>query len=421
MDKDRVTAPFASLINLFVAHVLGRPVQTAPDPDSGVILQLAGQQGIWFMIRTELERRQLLPPGQPDQVRYLAGLAGQLRRRHALNRVYDALEARQITYCVLKGDSVSHLYRCPSLRISGDTDLYVPKADFAAALAVLQELDCQVVHPGSHSHHVLADQEQFGRIEVHSRFYDPYLTRLWQIEDELPREAIRRVPDSEGRLIPTLGVTDTVLFLALHWIKHFINGGCGIRALMDLFLHIRRHRGAIDWERFDRIIRQLGFRRLFGHMTGLAICWLRFDPSELPAADYDAAVVGRLLADIERGGLFGRNEPGRHLLGRQYKKQLRQARETGIRAVLRRSAAEPLGKLAGMLFLSRCALAKKYPVLLNRPYLYPLAFGHRLLHLLLQLVRGQRRITQYLFQEKDPVYAVAWQERLALARRLDLL
>ena len=78
---------------------------------------------------------------------------------------------------------------------------------------------------------------------------------------EYVRESFQTIEFQDGK-ITTLGPTDQLIFLTLHMIKHFISGGLSIRMMLDIELHFKVNKCAIDQTRYWNIMKRLKYTKL---------------------------------------------------------------------------------------------------------------------------------------------------------------
>lgn len=74
-----------------------------------------------------------------------------------------------------------------------------------------------------------------------------------------------------------------------------------------------------------------------------------------------------------------------------------------------------------MILPNKDNLAVKFPYLKTRPFLYPIAVFHRFIMVTKKIVSGERRITQYILQDKDPVLSKTYNRRIKLIKELEMI
>ncbi len=83
----------------------------------------------------------------------------------------------------------------------------------------------------------------------------------------------RLIEDSKVKNCYYMNKEDFWIYLLVHHAKHYYEGGCGIRPVLDLYLYEQKYGDSIDWESVNHVLR--GFRLLdFSQdMRGLAKAW----------------------------------------------------------------------------------------------------------------------------------------------------
>ena len=117
----------------------------------------------------------------------------------------------------------------------------------------------------------------------------------------------------QGEEIYTLGANETFLYLLCHSLKHFLHGGCGIRAVCDLLLFAEKHEKELDKLYLRRCCEKLSALEFLTALFEIGEKYLGFEKTESlallrvhPAPDETA-----LLEDILAGGVHGAAEKNR--------------------------------------------------------------------------------------------------------------
>ena len=114
---------------------------------------------------------------------------------------------------VMKGPSVAKFYPKPSLRESGDLDLYIRKEEFEKAVTILGEASFTLPDGSLHYNWKGVD------IDLHRHYFDLHVS-----EDKLPK-----VPSPYA----------TLVLLSSHILKHCMGPGIGLRQLCDMAVAYR--------------------------------------------------------------------------------------------------------------------------------------------------------------------------------------
>ncbi len=155
------------------------------------------------------------------------------QQRYELQRITAAMEAARILFVPLKGVVMRERYPADWMRTSADIDLLVRKEDYDAAMQVLAA-SLGYREEGSDSHHTVFHTVTGVSVELHFTLIEDYrypqavtvLNDIWQYVSQVP-----------GRQYQA-ALSDAMFYYyhVAHMTKHFENGGCGVRSLIDLWL-----------------------------------------------------------------------------------------------------------------------------------------------------------------------------------------
>ena len=424
MGEDNLKKDFLEMISLFSSGTTGQPLELETSVNLEEVGRFASEQGVWPIVfsvvhkayqRRDKGKLKIAQATYDDMLkRFFVESAHQIQRQNGLNELYEAFEKQQIGYCILKGESLSHVYHQPSLRISSDTDIYIRKKDQKTVIDILKRLDYQILPLQPNCHHWIAEHPVAGSVEIHVRLYNEFVEEVWFNNKALLQENYRNVKTSEGRWIPTLGMTDQLIFITLHFIKHSIGHGIGIRQLMDILLYMKHYKEVIDWERYDLLLDDLNYKKFVHQLIGIGIVYFGIKADDLPPCNYDVKIMNHIVWDMQRGGIFGKQEQGRAAIFTYYTKaRLKRFSERQRATYMRRFRLSQLR----LLIPARVHLENKFPYVTAHPYLYPIALLHRIMQLLARIGNGEKRVTQYVLQEKDPFF----DKRMELINELEMI
>jgi hypothetical protein len=277
LDWDRLLQTAPTSIRPYLAHCLGRRLPEA----------------VPSRVREALERARR------------ANAARHLLRQRELGRVLGALAAADVPVVVLKGMALAHTaYPDPSTRAMLDIDLLVPEDRWQAARGALIGVGLRVparwaVRPVSGPNARPEQARPFERpgtgvlVELHTVLEsgEPPFTfpteRAWERGTEATLGGLRaRVLHPEDALV------HVVLHLSsAHRFQH------GLRALLDVHLHLERHAATWDWPQLIETCRA-------GGAAGWMSLTLRLArdlfASPVPDGALDALPAPRALEELER-------------------------------------------------------------------------------------------------------------------------
>lgn len=142
-------------------------------------------------------------------------------------------------------------------------------------------------------------------------------------DDKFVMEPFERVIIADGEYT-TLGATDQLLFLTLHMIKHFIEGGLSIRMMLDVALHYTKRRDDIDIDRYWSALHELHYADMLNTVLWILIEYGGFEVCLFPGIGVkDHEQISLLINDLVTGGYMGAKERAeRYESGMEYNRQL---------------------------------------------------------------------------------------------------
>ena len=179
-----------------------------------------------------------------------------------LQAVLKEAKKRGITLISFKGCVLSDLYPQFTMRLTSDSDLYVPEEQREEAVKLL--LDCGYTQYEEKSKDMVpVFHKNRHVIELHYCLWEDYTGEKMKVLEQCkltdPSSFVELKPC--GVDVVTLGFTEHLIFQMFHVIKHFIVESVGYRYLMDITLYVNHYIKEIDWKRFWNSMEQLGYDR----------------------------------------------------------------------------------------------------------------------------------------------------------------
>lgn len=246
---------------------------------------------------------ELLPPGmRPPRLIYLKWFgqvqyikASSCRMREALADLNRNFEQLGVAPVLMKGLGIACWYPDPSLRMTGDIDLYIPER-YNEAVDYVKSRGFPVTYMPNHDKFIYKDiwVEMHHRL-VHFPLADGRKIDFTSVSDGSARYC---VPDADTN----------ALLLLTHAAKHLIGPGVGIRHLCDWAVFLRHNHWKVDFRKLWKELECLGLERFAIEFTALAHDCLKV---ECPAVMHwgeasDKRLKERLLDDMLERGDCGR-------------------------------------------------------------------------------------------------------------------
>lgn len=286
------------LLTKLLAHKLdgqGVPVPFE-QPDINTVnnlLRLAKKHDVMALIGTELLASDFIPD-DPLRTKVQDTLCETVcyyeKMNYEFHWVCDLLEEAKIPFIPLKGAVLRQYYPEPWLRTSGDIDILIQDEFLDTAVSLLLQKGCTfdrekrfhdipLITPGG----ILL--ELHFNIRENISAMDQVLDMVWRYSEPIP-----------GKQYAYRQSNTFLLFhLLAHMAYHLLNGGCGIRSIVDIWL--LQNKVEYDSLLLQELCTKAGIYRFYENVCYLTVVW--FEEKQHTA-------TSRLLEKlIISGGSFG--------------------------------------------------------------------------------------------------------------------
>lgn len=352
-----------NLIALLKGHFSGRKEEIGElDKESiSLLFSVAKKHDILGIVASELIEKEYINKNDYGFDAFSKAIFIDYARYERLNfdkeDVYKILSNNKIFFIPLKGVVLRNYYPVKELRTSADIDLLVKKKDIKKATKALKDAGYTV---GSLAEHDVLIKSPSGiGIELHYRLLER------DVKTEKMLSDVFETSKKDGYML-TLTDKDFLLFYMAHTVKHFLEGGCGVRSVLDAYVIATKMN--IFFEDYKDVLENANLYKFTKAFYRLVNVW--FDGEE-----YDSDT--KVLEDfIINGGVYGNTEQ-RVKIGNANS-------GSGLKYFLSR-VFMPLERLKG---------TNSYPILNKAPYLYPFCLVHRWFKILFG--KGKRRAKKEL-------------------------
>lgn len=266
----------------------------------------------------------------------------------ALGKLFSAFEENGIAYLPVKGCILKELYPDPAMRTMGDADVLIHMEQYDQISSIVEHLGYCL---DGEADHAIPWKRKELCLELHRSLIPSYQTTEYAYFKDVWQRA---VPSGSHRY--DLSCEDSYIFLFLHYVKHYRDGGIGLRQLTDLWIW-QMLRPQTDMELVRRDLEKLNLLQFFDYTQQMLRVWF-----------YDEEPNDRVLFMTEY--IFSSGSWGT-------------AENSAISHALRMSVEEGSGRKArakmrlNALFPSAKVMAKRYPVLNKSPWLLPVIWPYR--------------------------------------------
>lgn len=184
------------------------------------------------------------------------------RLKYALEEICLAFDAAKIPHIPLKGSVIRPYYPQESMRSSCDIDVLIHEEDLEGAISALEEKGYRC--GDRHYHDVSLYSPNQVHLELHFNILenndslDLVLKDAWQYTEleQGSRYAFRK--------------EFFVFHMYAHMAYHFLAGGCGLRALLDIW--VMEHKMGLSYTCAEELLKKAGIYQFAAEMDRLVEC-----------------------------------------------------------------------------------------------------------------------------------------------------
>lgn len=183
--------------------------------------------------------------------------------------IESMLTENRIRSMLLKGPIIRRLYPRPDMRSMADVDILVDAANLEKIKEIMRDNGYSLFSEGDH--HDIYVKKPFMTVEFHRYLIGEKLDeRLYEYYKD-PWELA--CVSQESEYLFGLSIEDYYIFLLAHGAKHFKNGGCGIRTLIDLRVYLNYYNDSLDWDYIYDELEKCGLLKFSEVLRKLTEIW----------------------------------------------------------------------------------------------------------------------------------------------------
>lgn len=209
---------------------------------------------------------------------------------HDLELMSNALEKSQIKFIPLKGSVIRKYYKEPWLRTSCDIDILIADSDVEKAKKVLVD-ELNYTCASEWNYEVSFDTPAKTHIELHhilndeNKSIDKVLSTVWERSAPIPNSSFHYEMSDEMYYF----------YHIAHMAKHFVNGGCGIRPFIDIW--VLNHNCVFNKKKRYKLLDDAGLLQFAKVAEELSEVWINNKPH--------SSLTEQLEQFILSGGTYG--------------------------------------------------------------------------------------------------------------------
>lgn len=153
------------------------------------------------------------------------------------------------------------------MRLMSDVDILFKDEQSKRIKELMLKLGFNIYHLGGN--HDVYTKEPYISIEMHRRLvdksssYSEYLGNTWD----------RAQPKKGSIFIRMLSHEDLFIYMLIHIAKHFLNGGTGVRSIIDIHLYKKNYDVNMDWNYIWYELDKIKLRRFTESIITLGDIW----------------------------------------------------------------------------------------------------------------------------------------------------
>lgn len=251
--------------------------------------------------------------GDDNAMRAVASIRLVCRKNEEMNvdfcKCIAFLRRRNLSFLIVKGQTLASLYPNPLHRNPGDVDIFCGLTGF---VPIRDAFLCN--NDGSQDTSIPVKHQEVTvngiEYELHRvlAIFGP--SRYQRKFDEIMEKA-KTEPDTiyiGNATVPVLSPTYNAFYQTVHIYHHIIKEGIGLRQLCDFAIYLHRYHAEIDDEKLHRMLAFFHYNHVFCAIGSILVDYLGLPAAEFHGtiSDKDKKWAKKIEADIIRGGNFGK-------------------------------------------------------------------------------------------------------------------
>lgn len=242
-------------------------------------------------------------------------------QKNEFSRVTSEFTKQGIDFLPLKGFLMKALYPRPEFRTMSDLDFLIREGDVGRAGETVKSMGYKGVSEDEDNVHDTFQKPPFMDIELHRKLF---ADSEYSFDDAVLKEG-----ESHWYLMTD---EDFLCFILRHSKKHYEQGGCGMRAVLDHYLLLKKYPKVFLSPEFEERLRKAGLYDFNNLISSLAFLWFEgiepegdisgFEVYTLTGGTY-GTYANAALTGMKKKGKFGyvleRVFPSPSLIKKRYK------------------------------------------------------------------------------------------------------
>lgn len=263
----------------------------------------------------------------------------------------DKMRQADIYTLLVKGQSVAQCYDRPLWRSCGDIDMFLSDGNYLKAKDFLLPIASKIDPEGVAMKHLGMTINDWV-VELHGSLHCRLSSRINRVLDEIQNDTFYggnvRSWNDNGTQVFLLGKESDVVYVFVHLLSHFYQGGVGLRQICDLCRMLWTFKDSLYKELLVKWLRKMGLMSEWKAFASLAVVYLGMPADAMPLYSEDKhwkKKAERILTFIMSVGNMGHKRNNSYF--EKYPYMVRKVCSMGVRCadLIRHARVFPLSSL----------------------------------------------------------------------------
>lgn len=280
------------------------------------VYQLAEEQSVIGLVLAGIEHADVKPP-QELLLQWIGEVQILEQQNKAMNAFIESLieklRKNDIYTLLVKGQGIAQCYEKPMWRSCGDIDLFLSDSNYERAKSYLTPLAFSVETEYDYKKHQGMTIDQWV-VELHGNMRCGLSVRMDKTIDDIQNDVfyggnVRSWMNGHTQVFLP-GVDSDVLFVFTHFVKHFYNGGLGIRQICDWCRLLWTYKDSLKLGLLESRLREMGLMSEWKAYAAFAVEYLGMPKEAMPLYSADkkwSRKADKICSFIMEVGNFGHN------------------------------------------------------------------------------------------------------------------
>lgn len=200
------------------------------------------------------------------ELAYKSNLVDDANRENEISIITKELSKNNIDFILLKGTVTKHFYPDTSMRMMNDVDILYRNKSAEDIKHLFDELRYTQTKATPKDAMYLSSN-QLVKVEMQQSLLDDGFTDWLKYLNDIWDRCVNK-SENEYAMTPE----DFYIYHIIHMAKHFINGGVGLRHILDAWV-IKNHFKELYWDYVEKVLTELSLNMFNQQISGLCNYW----------------------------------------------------------------------------------------------------------------------------------------------------